>query len=301
MTKKKRGLGKNRLDVFLSNSSWQASDEADVAVAEPSKVQAPIKNGLLELPVEALQRGEYQPRKHMDDETLLELSASIKAQGVIQPILVRKLANDRYEIIAGERRWRAARMAGLDAIPAIIKETTDEAAMAMALIENIQREDLNPIEEALAIQRLVDEFALTQQKIGETLGKSRTTITNLLRLLTLVPKVRDLLSKGKIDMGHAKVLLSLEEDEQSRAADIICLRGLTVRETEDMVRRIQGNMNVTKKPNKIHHPVVQSVEADLKARLKTTVKIQHNPTGKGKVQIHYKNIEELEALLDRIQ
>jgi ParB family transcriptional regulator, chromosome partitioning protein len=319
MAKKKRGLGKNRLDVFLSNSSWDADEEVEVkekpakkvAVAE-SKIEPKVEEpkpkhkageALVQLPLNVLQRGQYQPRKHMDEEALLELSESIKTQGVIQPIIVRAVSDTQYEIIAGERRWRASQLADIETIPAVIREISDEATMAIALIENIQREDLNPIEEALAIQRLVDEFASTQQEVADTLGKSRTTITNLLRLLTLDHEVRDMLADGKLDMGHSKVLLTLESEEQVKAARIISLRGLTVRETEDLVRRIKSGFgfNGAVKKDKIQHPLVQTLESDFKSRLNTKVKIQHKPSGKGKLQIQYSNLEELEALLDRIQ
>ena len=215
MAVKKRGLGRG-LDALLGQTGVNATSNDGAQDQQ-----------LRELPVDLIQRGKYQPRRDMDPQALEELASSIKAQGVMQPIVVRPIADDRYEIIAGERRWRASQQAGLDRIPAVIREVPDEAAIAMALIENIQREDLTPIEEALALQRLQQEFELTQQQVADAVGKSRVTITNLLRLMSLADDVKVMLERGDIEMGHARALLGLPTEQQSEAARQVVARGLT--------------------------------------------------------------------------
>jgi ParB family chromosome partitioning protein len=259
--------------------------------------QPPIRlqdNGLRDVAVDELQPGKYQPRSHMEPEALAELADSIKAQGVMQPILVRPLAAGRYEIIAGERRWRAARMAGLATVPALIKDIPDSEALAAALIENIQREDLSPLEEAAGIQRLVQEFGLTHQAIAGTLGRSRASVTNLLRLLELAPPVRELLGEGRLDMGHARALLALPVQHQIELARLAANKGLTVREVE---RRVADLL----KPAQPRRPRVDRdiarLEEEWSERLGTTVQIK--PRGKrgGKVVLIYRSVDELDQLL----
>lgn len=284
---KKRGLGRG-LDALLSAGLGESRTEAADA-------------DLREIPVDLLQRGRYQPRIDMREETLSDLAESIKAQGVVQPIVVRPVSDGRYEIIAGERRWRAAQLAGLDEIPAIVKDVPDEAAVAMALIENIQREDLNPLEEANAIKRLIDEFDMTHQEAGDAVGRSRTAVSNLLRLLDLSPSVKPYLESGELEMGHARALLALAPDQQLQAAQTIIKRGLSVREAETLSRSMQaGKSTKTSKAKKVD-PDVQRLEDDLAARLAAKVAIQYNNTGKGKLQIAFNSLDELEGILGHIK
>jgi len=259
--------------------------------------QPPVRvedNGLRNVAVDELQPGKFQPRSQMEPEALAELAESIKAQGIMQPILVRALGAGAYEIIAGERRWRAARMAGLATVPALIKDISDSEALAAALIENIQREDLSPLEEAAGIQRLVQEFGLTHQAIAETLGRSRAAVTNLLRLLDLAPPVRELLAAGRLDMGHARALLALPVQHQIELARLAASKGLTVREVE---RRVADLM----KPAQPRQPRVDRdiarLEEEWSQRLGTTVQIK--PRGKrgGKVVLIYRSLDELDQLL----
>lgn len=293
MTSKKPGPGlgkKNGLGVLLSNTSVNITQPAGESVTPTTKLN--------QLPIEKIVRGKYQPRKHMDSAALQELAESIKAQGIIQPIVVRLLDSGDYEIIAGERRWRAAQLAGLDKVPVVIKEVPDEAAIAMALIENIQREDLNPIEEAVALQRLLDEFGLTHQQAAEAVGKSRTTVTNFLRLLTLNEDVKALLAQGKLEMGHAKVLLALTGSRQSQVAKLVALKGLTVRETEQLVKAsLDPTPTVSKKPV---DPDIRRLENELSDKLAAKTKLHHQPNGKGKLVIQYNSLDELEGILDHI-
>jgi len=238
MSAKKRGLGRG-LDALLGAS--EPAREADAEAADVA-TKGPADRPPHELPVDLVQRGKFQPRRDMDPESLQELADSIVAQGVMQPIVVRRISDQRYEIIAGERRWRAAQMAGLQSIPAVVRDVSDREALAMALIENIQRENLNPIEEAASLQRLQLEFELTQQEVANAVGKSRSTVANLLRLMTLQEDVQKLVEHGDLEMGHARALLGLEGAEQSRAARTVVSKGLTVRQTESLVRKLQrGN------------------------------------------------------------
>ncbi|MET0010346.1 MAG: ParB/RepB/Spo0J family partition protein, partial [Candidatus Thiodiazotropha sp. 6PLUC4] len=230
MAAKKRGLGRG-LDALLGGMQSEGEQSGSEAATNESK-----RDNLSRLPVDLIQRGRYQPRREFDPDSLRELADSIAAQGVIQPIIVRAVENERYELIAGERRWRAAQQAGLDEIPVVIKEVTEEAAMAMGLIENIQREDLNPLEEANALSRLLHEFGLTHQEVAKAVGKSRTTVTNLLRLLDLNEEVKSLVESGRIEMGHARSLLGLKGEDQTKAANLVVSQGLSVRETERLVR-----------------------------------------------------------------
>jgi len=264
-----------------------------------------------ELPVDLLRRGKYQPRLDMREESLAELAESIKAQGVVQPIVVRPLRDTgggevQYEIVAGERRWRAAQLAGLATIPAVIRDIPDEAAVAVALIENIQREDLNPIEEARSLHRLVEEFGLTHADAAEAVGRSRATVTNLLRLLDLPRIVRELLERRQLDMGHARALLGLESPElQVELAERVAKQRWSVRETENAVRKMAAGAAGSSKPAKggspkAGDPNVRRLEADLAETLGAAVSIQHGPKG-GRVVIRYNGLDELEGILAHIK
>ncbi|MCG6871030.1 MAG: ParB/RepB/Spo0J family partition protein [Gammaproteobacteria bacterium] len=248
-----------------------------------------------------LQRGRYQPRTRMDEAALKDLANSIRSQGVLQPIVVRELPSGNFEIIAGERRWRAAGMAGLETVPVVVRQLPDEAAMAVALIENIQREDLSPVEEAAALQRLIEEFGLTHQQAADSVGRSRTAVTNLLRLLTLSTEVRGLLEAGKLEMGHARALLALKGEAQRRLAREVVAKGLSVRETEQLVRRQDGDVRKKKKPPRAtRDPNLARLEEDLSDRLGTRVRVQHAARG-GKLVIDYHSLDELEGILERIR
>lgn len=277
---KVKGLGRG-LDALLGDHDAAPRDDGN----------------LRNLVIDELQPGKYQPRSHMEQETLAELAESIKAQGVMQPILVRPLAAGRYEIIAGERRWRAARMAGLTTVPALIRDIPDQQALAAALIENIQREDLNPLEEAIGIQRLVQEFDLTHQAIAETLGRSRAAVTNLLRLLELAPPVRELLSRGDLDMGHARALLALPFPRQIDLAREAAQKGLSVREVE-------GRVAEALKAPQARRPRldrdVARLEEEWSQRLGTTVQIKARGKRGGKLLVTYRTLDELDALLARL-
>lgn len=249
------------------------------------------------LPIEFLQRGKYQPRKDIDPEKLRELADSILAQGIIQPIIVRKVEGDKYEIIAGERRWRAAQLAELRDVPVVIKEIDDRAVMAIALIENIQREDLSALEEAEALRRLQDEFELTHQQIAAAVGKSRTTVTNLLRLLELPTEVKTLLGKGLLEMGHARALLGLDEARQIEIANKAVKQGLSVRAVEKLVREQHEEKPVIDK--KID-PDTFRLQQELGAKTGAKVEISHQQNGKGKLVIHYSSLEELDGIVRKI-
>lgn len=294
---KKRGLGRN-LDVLLSRPTQSLT-----VVKEKENPVDKNAQLLTHLPVELLQRGHYQPRKEMAPENLQELANSIKMQGVLQPILVRSVANDRYEIIAGERRWRAAQLAGLTTVPVMIREITGEDALAIALIENIQREDLNPIEEAIALQRLLDEFGMTHQEVAHAVGKSRTTVTNLLRLLSLQPEVKDFLEQGKLEMGHARAILSLSNVEQTQIAHQIIEAGLSVRATELLVKQWQSDKvsSPVTEISKDVDPYVENLQQQFSDRFGSFVVLQHKTNGKGKMIVHYKTLKELENILNKIQ
>lgn len=277
MNKKFKGLGRG-LDALMGDTSAAES--------------------LQTLPITALQPGKYQPRTHMDPEALEELAASIRIQGLMQPVLVRPLGDDRYEIIAGERRWRASRLAGLSEIQTLVREIPDEAALAMALIENIQREDLNPLEEAIGIQRLIAEFDMTHEAAADAVGKSRTAVSNLLRLLNLTEPVREMLMMGQLDMGHARALLPLEPLAQLEAAKTVALKGLSVRETEALVKRL-----LEPAQPKAHKPVdpdVRRLEEEVSGRLGARVNISQGRKGAGKVTIEYGSLDQLDGLLARL-
>ncbi|ANI18293.1 MULTISPECIES: ParB/RepB/Spo0J family partition protein [Pseudomonas] len=290
MAVKKRGLGRG-LDALLSGSS--------AATLQEEAVQADSKE-LQHLPLDLIQRGKYQPRRDMDPQALEELALSIKAQGVMQPIVVRPVDKGRYEIIAGERRWRATQQAGLDTIPALVREVPDEAAIAMALIENIQREDLNPLEEAVALQRLQQEFQLTQQQVADAVGKSRVSVANLLRLIALPEEIKTLLSHGDLEMGHARALLGLPEARQVEGARHVVARGLTVRQTEALVRHW---LNAPSEPAKVvkSDPDISRLEQRLAERLGAPVQIRHGQKGKGQLVIRYNSLDELQGVLAHIR
>lgn len=288
---KKRGLGKS-LDALLVGSSLAVAEEY-------AEDREPRKEQLAHLAVEHIQAGKYQPRRGMDPEALEELASSIRAQGIIQPIVVRRVLGGRYEIVAGERRWRAAQLAGLQEVPVVIRDIPDEAAVAIALIENIQRESLNPIDESVALQRLIDEFAMTHQQVADAVGKSRTAVTNLLRLLTLVDEVKVMVEHGDLEMGHARALLSLPEALQIEAAQAIVNKGLSVREAEDLARRIQGP-KLPELPKAID-PDISRLQKELAAKLRLSIAIQCNPRGKGKVVVRYNNLNELDTFLEYFQ
>ncbi len=303
MSSKRKGLGKG-LDALLS-AGLGVTSPAPTMPIDPDHVEAKIeyKDGkLAHLPVELIQRGKYQPRRDMHQEALEELAESIKVQGVMQPIVVRPIGEGRYEIIAGERRWRATQLAGLDKIPAVIRDVPDEAAIAMALIENIQRENLNPIEEAVALKRLQDEFELTHAEVAQAVGKSRTTITNLLRLIALTDEVKILLEHGDLEMGHARALLTLEPEAQRNIARQIVAKGLSVRQTEALVRSVQENGDSEK--IKADAPVsadIRRLQERLSDTLGAGVEIQHTPKGKGKLVISYNSLDELDGILNHIK
>lgn len=292
MAAKKRGLGRG-LDALLGG--MQNAQEAD----SPGD----SRDGLHRLPVDLIQRGRYQPRREFDPDTLRELADSIAAQGVIQPVVVRPVENDRFELIAGERRWRAAQQAGLDEIPVVVKEVTEEAAMAMGLIENIQREDLNPLEEANALSRLLHEFGLTHQEVAKAVGKSRTTVTNLLRLLDLHEEVKQLVDSRRLEMGHARALLGLQGEAQVRAANQVVKQGLSVRETERLVRRLQEGdaLSKSKRATAPMDPDVRRLVNDLAEKLGASVDLQQGAKGKGKLVIGFNSLDELEGILAHIK
>jgi ParB family transcriptional regulator, chromosome partitioning protein len=303
MSTKRKGLGKG-LDALLSAGLGVTAPAPDMPinpVDADSKLE--YRDGkLAHLPVELIQRGKYQPRRDMHTEALEELAESIKAQGVMQPIVVRPIGEGRYEIIAGERRWRATQIAGLDKIPAVIRDVPDEAAIAMALIENIQRENLNPIEEAVALKRLQDEFELTHAEVAQAVGKSRTTITNLLRLIALNEEVKTLLEHGDLEMGHARALLTLDAEAQRAIARQIVAKGLSVRQTEALVRLHQESRNTEKvKPEVTVSADIRRLQDQLSDTLGAGVEIQHGAKGKGKLVISYNSLDELDGILGHIK
>jgi len=329
MAAKKRGLGRG-LDALLgaiatepapvikpatnadaATDRVEAGDTATTTSSKPKPAAAKTAppsaaaaidtggNTLSYLPIEQFHPGRYQPRMAIRPEALEELAESIRSQGVLQPIVARPTGDGQYEIIAGERRWRASQLAGLDSIPALIRDVPDAAALAISLIENIQREDLNPIEEAVALQKLIDEFDMTHQEVAIELGRSRTGITNLLRLLTLTPEVRSLLENGDLEMGHARALLPLDRVNQIDAGHTVVNRGLSVRETEELVRRLQ-NPPLKPTPATVD-PNIRNLQEDLAGRLGAKVQLQHSSRGKGKLVVHYNSLDELDGILAHIK
>lgn len=293
-TIKKRGLGGGRgLDALLGTVRKVQEEVTAVAAGLPPEGELKL------LPVEFLSRGRYQPRRDMDPEALQELADSIKAQGILQPIVVREIGEQRYEIIAGERRWRAAQLAQLDKVPALIRDFSDEAAIALALIENIQREDLNPLEEALAMQRFAEEFKLTHQEVADAVGKSRAAVSNLLRLLALNEEVKRSLAHGDLDMGHARALLALPSSQQLLASRQIIDKGMTVRQAESLVRQLLAERPAA--ADRKSDPNVRQLQDRLASQLGAVVKIDCNAKGKGRLVISYNSLDELDGILAHIQ
>ena len=284
---KAKGLGRG-LDALL------LSGEEDTQKNEGS---------LQTLLISELQPGKYQPRSIMQEEALLALSQSILKQGVMQPIIVRPVGNNQYEIIAGERRWRAAKLANLNEVPVIIKNIPDESALAMALIENIQRENLNPLEEAVGIKRLIDEFNMTHEEAADAVGKSRVTVSNLLRLLTLTKPVQDRLLNGKIDMGHARALIGLEGSQQIMLCEEIIQKNLSVREVETLVKNLQNGYKTGASPSspKKTNADVRQLEESLAEALGASVTIDAKKNGSGILKVHYRNLEQLDEILKKIK
>jgi ParB family chromosome partitioning protein len=300
-TAKRKGasrLGRG-LDALLTPPvSVTNSEEASANSAEANDNVKSTDNELQKLPISKLVPGKYQPRRDMSDAALEELSLSIQSQGIIQPIVVRSVGNEQYEIIAGERRWRAAKIAQLNIVPCLIKNVPDESAVAIALIENIQREDLNAMEEAVALGRLLTEFDLTHQEVAIAVGKSRTTVSNLLRLNNLNEEVKTFLENGDIEMGHARALLALDGDIQTSAAQTVAAKELTVRETEGLIKKIQNPVAEKEQVEKAIETI--NMEQGLADKLGAKVAINHNKKGKGKLVITYANLAKLEEILAKI-
>jgi len=288
MNAKKRGLGKG-LDALLGESAG-------------SNLASPLESSSLTmLSIDLIERGPFQPRRDFDQDALQSLADSIKSQGLVQPILVRSAANkNSYEIVAGERRWRAAQIAGLHDIPVIIKDVSDNEAMCLALIENIQREDLNPLEEAGALERLINEFEMTHDAVADAVGRSRPAVSNLLRLLELDDSVKKMLETGKLDMGHARALLSLSPDKQLESAAKIVKQGLSVRSTENLVKQLLDGNQHSRTKNDAKDSNITKLENDLSERIAAKVSITHQSSGKGKLQISYNSLDELEGILKRL-
>jgi ParB family chromosome partitioning protein len=311
---KKRGLGRG-LEALLGQNTRPAAPPAAVSVnvatsaGSPPPAAPPALDGetLARIPLDLLERGKYQPRVDMRPESLAELADSIKSQGVVQPIVVRPVgtpapgSSQRYEIIAGERRWRAAQLAGLADIPAVIRRVPDEAAVAMALIENIQRENLNPLEEARALERLISEFELTHQEAAEAVGRSRAAVSNLLRLLELADEVKTLVEERQLEMGHARALLGLpSRRQQAEIGAFIARKGLSVREAEALVRKLAAQPGAANRVAAETDPDIRRLEAELTEKLGARVEVKHGAGGKGRVVISYHSLDELDGILGRI-
>jgi ParB family chromosome partitioning protein len=283
-TRKKSVLGRN-LSAMLSPGTLE-------------RVERGSADRLRNLPLDLIQPGRYQPRSVFDEEKLEALASSIRAQGVVQPILVRSIGDDRYELIAGERRWRAAQLAGIDAIPAVVRDVPDEVTVAIALIENIQREDLNPLEEAAALKQLIEDFSMTHQEAADAVGRSRAAVSNLLRLLDLMNEVKDMVDARAIEMGHARALLSLDDDLQVRAAREVVGKKLSVRQTEALVRRLKKGDAGT--ATRTVDPDILRLQNQLEETLCARVRIQHSAKGRGRLTISYSSPDELEGVLQRL-
>ena len=295
MAAKRQSLGKG-LDALLGISE----DAIEQPITGTDSFDQDTRDQLRNIPVDMLQRGKYQPRIDFDNDSLQELADSISHQGLMQPISVRKIEDNKFEIIAGERRWRAAQLAGLDTIPAIVRDVSDQTTVAMALIENIQREDLNPVEESQALIRLQNEFGLTQQQVAEAVGKSRSAVTNLMRLTSLEAPVQQLLQKAEIELGHAKCLLGLEGNSQIQAARTVASKKLTVRQTEALVKQLQNpspKIDTQPTPNQD----IENLQQDLSDKLGAKVSIQHSSKGSGKLVITYNSVDELDGILGHIK
>ena len=300
MAAKKRGLGRGLNALLGSAAEVNQLTDPSPAPTSPAADQSSANNSLRHLSIELIQRGTYQPRVHFEPESLQELANSIKEQGVVQPIVVRPITAGRFELIAGERRWRAAQLAGLHEIPAVIKDLTDQAAAAVSLIENIQRENLNPLEESRALQRLIDEFDMTHQQVAEAVSRSRASVSNLLRLRDLNEDVKQLVDERKLDMGHARALLALQGYEQSLLAGKAADQGWSVRETEKRVKRQlepapPGGGTSTK-----IDPDIKRLQEQMSERLGAPVDLQHKSNGKGRLVISYSSLDELDGILNKI-
>ena len=288
MNAKKRGLGKG-LDALLG-------EDSNISIAASAE-----NSSLKMLAIDLIERGPFQPRRDFDQDALDSLADSIKTQGLVQPILVRPVEDkNSYEIVAGERRWRAAQIAGLHDIPVIIKDVSDNEAMCIALIENIQRQDLNPLEEAGALERLINEFEMTHDAVAEAVGRSRPAVSNLLRLLELDDRVKNMVETGRLDMGHARALLSLSSPKQLEVASRIVKQGLSVRATENLVRQFLDNNQQNRPKKDSKDPNIARLESDLSQRLAAKVSITHQSTGRGKLQIGYNSLDELEGILKKL-
>jgi ParB family transcriptional regulator, chromosome partitioning protein len=316
MGSKKRGLGKSLGELGLSEllggisaqksvtSTSVAADTSTCVIEKPARAtpegsKSSGEQRVFQLSVSKLSAGRFQPRQYFDESALQELATSIRAHGIIQPLVVRRNAKG-YEIIAGERRWRAAQIAGLDAVPAIIQDLPEQAMVAIALIENIQREDLNPLEEATALDRLLNEFELTHQEVADAIGKSRAAVTNLLRLLKLNPDVKRLLERGEIDMGHARALLGVDSALQSELAQLIVSKGLSVRQVEQHVRSLSRQGPESSKSGSVD-PNIMHLQGELSDKLGAKVIFRHQSKGKGQVVIHYNSVDELDGILEHIK
>ncbi len=289
---KKRGLGRG-LEMLLSQTGAEIATDSVKA----------DRDGVKEISIEKLQPGKYQPRRFFDQDALEALASSIKSQGIIQPIVVREVSGDQFEILAGERRWRASQLAGLKVVPVIFKEMSDQEALAVALIENIQRENLNPVETAIALKRLIEEFSLTHQEAGEVIGKSRSSISNTLRLLELDDTVQQLLAEQRLDMGHARALLALPKKQQAEVAKKVVDGNLTVRETEHLVKMLlseSGKAKIAKKSTQKDQDVL-NLERDLSEILGASTEIKAKKAGKGEVVIRYNSLDELDGILLKIK
>lgn len=301
MSQKKRGLGRDLGDLGLGELLKGMPSIVDPVAGEPGEVShdEAMADRIQMIAVNQISPGLYQPRKTMDQAALQELAESIRSQGIIQPLILRS-KDDGYEIIGGERRWRAAQIAELQQVPAIVRDITDKTAIAIALIENIQRRDLNAIEEAVALQQLIDQFTLTHQEVAKLLGKSRTRITNLLRLLKLNPDVRILVEKSHIEMGHARALLALEGLDQSEAATKVVRLGLSVRQTETLVRDLQKKQTDGPLKTKLD-PNIVKLQNELSEKFGAPVNIRHGAKGKGKLIVQYHSLDELEGILEKVR
>lgn len=295
MSAKKRGLGRG-LDALLGS----AGSVNELTNPAPTSISDRQQSGLQHIAVDLIQRGTYQPRVHFEPESLQELANSISAQGVVQPIVVRPLQGGRFELIAGERRWRATQLAGLSEIPAVIKDLNDQSAAAVSLIENIQRENLNPLEESRALQRLIDEFSLTHQEVAETVSRSRAMVTNLLRLKDLNEDVKRLVDERQIEMGHARALLAITGSDQSQLAHKVANKGLSVRETERLVKHFLNPDHKSRSTSSRVDPDIKRLTEELSERLGAGVEIQNKSGGKGKLVINYSSLDELDGILSKI-
>jgi ParB family chromosome partitioning protein len=301
MAAKKRALGRG-LDALLGPARSEPPVSTIKPVATSSDAGSVVDGDLRTLGVEQLQRGKYQPRKDMHQESLDDLADSIRAQGLVQPIVVRPIGSNRYEIIAGERRWRAAQLAELKEVPVVVRDIDDRAAIAMALIENIQREDLNPLEEANALHRLIQEFEMTHQQAAEAVGRSRASVSNMLRLLELGEVATDLLQRGKLEMGHARALLALSGQQQDESAQQVVKQGLSVRATEQLVQKLQAAVSSNKPTTpRRRDPNLVRLEQDLADKIGAPTQIQYNEKGRGKLTIVYNSLDELDGILEHIQ